>query len=275
MPTTFKTQHNGEEITVELPEGALLAADANQLKKNLEITRRKLKKATEEAPSRESLLKDRDFIKEVFDHEGVPFDGEGKFKLPDNLKDAAEIEATFKSRLEIERQKWESKFLKPVQEKADQVVGDLKSARRKNLLNTLEHGARSAGVKQDKFVTMPFGERDFRPVHAAADQFRFVTEDGVNDWVLYDGEDMQYDAKGRPITAGESYWKHFHETADDTIKKEWFEDTRQKGSGFNHLGGGVRPAYMISAEEARVPAKYRAATEAARKAGRERPEIQE
>ena len=272
--TTLKVQHDGKEIEVELPEGTLLPSDANQLIKNLEITRRKLKKAGEESISPESLLKDRNFIKEVFEHEGVPFDDEGKFKLPDNLKSTQELEAQFKTRLEQERARWEAKALKPVLDKTELLESSLKEARRKDLLNTLEHGARSVGVKSDKFATMPFGDKRFKPVHAAADQFKFVTDDGVNDWVLFEGDDLQYNSKGQPIVAGESYWKHFQETADDKIKGEWFEDGRQRGSGFDHLGGGTRPAFVLSAEEARNPAKYKAAKEAASKAGHARPVIQ-
>jgi hypothetical protein len=247
------------------PAGYVPETEVAELRKNLAITQRKLKQASS-APNPAALMDDPEFVRGVFDKHGVPYDDEGRFKLPETMKDAAKVEEEFRQRLTRSQEQWRQKEVAPLAERLKSYEDKLEGTRRKTLRQALEQGARRSGVVDTKFKPLPFGtSKDFAPVHAPETLFSYDEE--VDDWVLRQGEDIVYDNTGKPVTAGGSYWNYFRETADKDTLSEWFGSQQQRGSGFQHNGRGGS-SFTISRQEVRQsPSKYRELKQAAAKAG--------
>lgn len=255
-----------QQTEADAPEGFVPETEVAELRKTLAITQRKLKQASSNKPDPSALMDDAEFVRGVFDKHNVPYDDEGRFKLPDTMKDAGKIEEEFRQRLAKAQEQWKAKEVQPLADKLQRYEDSLSKTRKQTLRQALEQGARNAGVVDGKFKPLPFGKsKDFAPVHAAESQFSW--DDEHEAWVMRDGEDLVYDNAGNPITAGVSYWNYLRETADNDTRTEWFGDNRQRGSGFKNNGNG-RGQFSISRSEIRSsPAKYRAVKDAAKAAG--------
>ena len=249
----------------EAPAGFVPEREVADLRKNLAIVQRKLKQASS-TPNTAALMDDPEFVRGVFDHHGVPYGDDGKFKLPETMKDASRMEEEFRSRLAKAQEQWKAKDLAPYAERAQKLESELQDMRATTLRQKLESSGRRAGIVDDKFKPLPFStKKNFAPIHAAADLFQW--DDEARDHVLHDGGEIVYGNKG-PVTA-DAYWDYFKESAPKEVQLEWFGDQRQRSSGFRSNGTNGRNAYTLTAEEARDTSKFRAAKAAAKSAGRD------
>lgn len=249
------------------PAGYVPETEVAELRKTLAITQRKLKQASQNRPDPSALADDPEFVRGVFDKHGVPYDDEGRFRMPEGMKDAAKIEEEFRQRLARSQEQWKAKELSPLSDKLKSYEEKLESTRRRALRQALEQSARRAGVTDAKFKPLPFGtSKDFAPVHAPENLFAY--DDEMDDWVLRQGEDIVYDNAGKPVTASGSYWNFFRETADKETAAEWFGDSRQRGSGYQNNGAGRGASFTITRAEVRSnPSGYNALKKRAAAAG--------
>lgn len=250
----------------EAPAGYVPESEVATLRQELSKTKRLLNKANTSRPNTDALMDDAEFVRSVFDHHGVPYDDEGRFKLPETMKDAGKIEEEYRTRLAKAQEQWRTKELSPIAEKLKALESSLNETRGTTLRQQIESSARRAGVVDDKFKPLPFGtKKNFAPVHAAQDLFSWDDEAGAH--VLRDGEDVVYDSKGQPVTA-DTYWDFFKETAQEDVQREWFGDNRQRGSGFRNNGNARGARFTMSRAEVRKsPSQYRALKEQAKAAG--------
>jgi hypothetical protein len=251
---------------IDIPAGYVPESELLALRQELGKTKRLLNQKPK-GPDPSALMEDPEFVRGVFDKHGVPYDDEGRFKAAQDAQSTAASEEAYKARLAKAQEQWKAKELAPLSERAQRLESELGEMRVRTLHQRLESGGRRSGIVDDKFKPLPFSsKKNFAPIHAAADLFRW--DDEAGDHILFDGENPVYDSKGGPVTP-DAYWDVFRETAPAEVQREWFGDNRQRGSGFQNKGNAGRNAYTLTSEEARDTSKFRAAKAAAKAAGRD------
>jgi len=268
MPHTFKTQVEGKEVDVELPEGYATPDEFQSLNNNFQATKRQFENLKKSQLTPEKAIEDPAFIKSVFEAKNVPFDEETlDFKLPEKYKDEAAVEAAINERLAKKEQAWNKSKLAPLQETNEKLSTKLSSTREVLKRMMIEQSARKAGVADAKFTANPFDGS--AAVHNAASLFNDFdpTIGKEGNFVIKRDDTVLTDKTGTPITP-DNYWDHFKAENHDNVDliNEWFPKNRQGGSNFSH-GGGGGGAHTISAQDAQNHQKWKQAKEAADKAG--------
>lgn len=250
----------------DAPE-AVSKADFEKLQGNYHAAQRQISKLRDSQVKPDDLVNDADFVKRVFETHNVPFDEEGKFKLPDGYKDAQAFQNDLKQSLKDAETKWEAKKYRPLEESYQKLESKYQQERRQNLIGRIDKAARDAEIVAGKFKPVnPLDKSSLAAVHAAANSFKEHPETG--DWVLFNGDEPVYSSTGDVITP-EAYWAYFKDTAPADVQLDWFGNPAQRGSGYSH-NGRATGEFVMTREQARSDfSKFKAMQEQAAKVGKQ------
>lgn len=251
----FKTQVEGKEVEIDLGD-AFVPKDelaTNYMPKSAfqeELTRRTSSITSNQA---EKLLDDEEFRNKALDKWGVKPEPEEK-----KTKDLAE-------HVTRERTTWEQKHLKPLQTQLQERDTELSGLREKMLQSEIT--AAAAPFVKKALLKRPTAE--VPPPIVSMLQGVFAYDNKTKTFYVKNGDTFAFTSK--PAEGGSPYKtvaEFIAEWAEDKGNSDWVEDKRQTGPGLGSTGGSRAGApHAISRADARDPAKYRAAREAAAKVG--------
>lgn len=250
LSTTVEIDGTEHEVNVPLPDGY---AGPEELKDMAPRSTIKSEIDRRVSSIRSNLLTDEDFRSEALDAWGVDpnaNDGEPAPKVEERLQQA--------------REEWERKHLTPAQERAQELESRVNILLNRRLEAEILEAAGPA-------VKEPFRKRQGKssPLIAkmVADRFEYDPEHDA--FFLKDGDDgFAFSSKPSGDAPYKSVSEFMEEFLADPSNKDLVNDQRPRGPGFGSPGGGSGSGeFTLTREEAKDPAKYRAAREAASKAG--------
>lgn len=169
--------------------------------------------------------------------------------------------------LERAKNEWAERELKPVTEQLASGKTEIEALRRDRLTDSIVTAAARIGVKA--ILLNPPAPGAKPPIVAMLEQ-SFGFDDKTRQWYARGANADQPFAFASQPTGAQPY-KAVEESVKDWAKlpanKEFIGITTQSGPGLQGGGGSGSGAGFISSADARNPMKYRAAKEAAQKAG--------
>jgi hypothetical protein len=250
---------NGQTVEIEVPDGAYVAADSvsnDYVPKTfveLEIKRRASGMAKKQIAELTSTPeKKAEFLKTLGIEPGAPATGKAG-DLQEQLKQAQAA--------------WEREHLTPAQQKNEALSKRVQKLLGNKMERDILAAAAEIGIKKEFLQPLsPGAPAPF--VEMVGKLFGFNEEH--DDFFVRNGEDWAYsanpaEAKVPYKTIGEYLTKDFIKTPQ---AKMFLTDDRQRGAGLQGAGRGSQTGNVVlTATDARDPAKYRAAKADAEKRG--------
>jgi hypothetical protein len=225
MPNTIKVAIDGKEHEVQVPEDQFVPKedldDKYVLKSFHESQLNKAGASTRKSVEEELRNSDK-FFAELAKSKGVPIDDSGKYKKPEGEK--IDIEKIRNETADAIREK----EVGPLSQKLGRLLDSQLVA------ETIQAGS-EAGIKRSLMRSI----RDGAPpliVSLVRDQVAFDEEH--NYFALKNGEKFEYNPNGNETRPYKGIRELFEGMKKDQAYADYFEDTRQRGSGFQGKQSG-------------------------------------
>jgi hypothetical protein len=222
---TLTTTHNGQEITVELPEGYATPEEIQSqfVKKDFFESELQRRINSAKTNTETELMKNEQFISKVLTTKGIQLDPTtGKVKGSD---------------IDIEKVKTQffEENVKPLQ-------GKLETIRRKALESEIISAAAQAGVKEEFLKPVVAGTK---PVIVQMVENAFGYDDEREIWAIKEGESFKYSqspTQQNPFAGSADLFKDLKNKPEF---KGFFRETTQTGSGYNGSNNGSQTGQTI------------------------------
>lgn len=245
MPFKTTVQVEGKDVEVEIPDEALAEQFVPFGKHNSEMAR--LRNEAKGRKTADELLQDP-----AFKETAVAAWGLDKAKPPtgDELVKA--------------RKAWEAEALPPLTEKLKKSEERISRLQQRQLEARILEEAAARGVKK---AWLQRDSANGRPRIVKLLDSEFGYSEEHDEFFQREGDGFAFAASGKYAKPYRTVAEFFDGWAADKANSEFLEDTRQRGPGLQQPGNGGGGAHQISREDAKDVRKYRAAKEAAIKAG--------
>lgn len=246
-----KIEQDGQELEIEVSDEQIAEwgyvsksqIESDYVPKGNVETIIKGAKAQQSQSLRKSLAEDPDFIREVAESRGWPVNDEGELVLPEGGLTAEEVQKQVAEKREAWQQQWEKKNLEPVAQKAAGLEKQIGGLRRQILVSEIIQAAKAAGVKDEKFDTLPGSPLESAPVvQQVLDRFKWSEEhqqwgyaegtkpDGTPNFQISSTEDTS-----RPLAGASEFFAKLRENRE--LGPRWFNDTRPGTYGPSNTNG--------------------------------------